>query len=115
MKSRVMINKNDGPMFDKGDIVTIQDEGGSFGTSIDNNNKFKNITIDGLSVDDVEVLKQPLVVYEDSEDLYEVTKQRKFYTDVDNILTDEMLADDFMALLYIKTVDKDIQTEDVIV
>ncbi len=115
MKSRVMINKNDGPMFEKGDIVTIQVEGGSFGSSIDNNSKFKTLTIDGLSIDDVEILKQPLAIYEDSAELYEVIKHRKFYTDVDNILVNEMPADDFMNLLSIKTVDKDIQTEDVIV
>ena len=115
MKSKVMIVKADGPLFEKGDIVTIQTDVGSFGLNIDNNSKFLLLLIDGLSTDDTSTLLSPLVIHEGDEYLYELIKERKFTVDVDLIAGTELLADAFLDLISTKETTKDEQLTDVVV
>ena len=111
-----MIVKADGPIFDKGDIVTGRQDSADFGAKVLNNPKFHIIEVLNTTMEEAESLLSPLVINQDNEDLQQELKPRSLTVDVDYLLDKESISKaEFMSLITQKEVVIDIQNEEVIV
>lgn len=76
-----MITKADGPVFQKGDIVSVNGDAAYFGENIKNNPKFHLLEITGVTMGEAVALIQPMMNSMDGED--SIVYARNVTVDID--------------------------------
>lgn len=114
MKAMIMIAATELPNFERGDIITIQPEGGGFGTKTVGNPKFLSVVVDGISQEEAETFVEPLATYNGRAEQFSIIKQRKYNVDIAGMGVD-ISVNDLLGRLSEKVTNIDIQAGDVIV
>jgi len=106
----VMIPVADGPVFEKGDIVTALQDQSDFGSKVNDDPRFKFVEVENVTLDEAESLVLPLAIYSNNGDLSQQLKQRMLTVDVDKLTNRGVVTKEyFMSLITRKEVAGDIQ------